>query len=107
MSIHVEITNPVLSRISKDPASGELILEFRHHSDTVILVWYVEGSRNRAAARQELDRIGDIGAALLDKHEGPYEWNASKPPARRRRALRALDRAGLTESGPRPITSTK
>ena len=103
MSIHVEMTNPVLTRVSRDDQSGELVLEFRHHSDTLLLVWHVEGTRNRAVAKQELNRIANIGTGILTGSKGG-QWEAQKPPSRRRRPSRALDRAGLTESGPRPIT---
>jgi len=110
VSIHVEMTNPVLTRVSRDDQAGELVLEFRHHSDTLLLVWHLPpgfktGSYAYSKVESSLAIVQEVGSGILRSGDRNPEWVLPRPVARRRRPSRALDRAGLTESGPRPITS--
>jgi len=98
MSLHVEMTNPQLVRVYRDDQSGELVLEFRHHSDTLSLVWYVN-KRAAPVVTKWLQQIADIGSGILNSENRSPEWEAPRTRVIRRHP-RALDRAGLTEPGP-------
>lgn len=98
MSLHVEMTNPQLTRVYRDDQSGELVMEFRHHSDTLCLIWYTN-KRAAPTVTKWIHQIADVAIGILNATGPSPEWEAPRSRVMRRRT-RALDRAGLTEPGP-------